>query len=235
MNTATHERWEIRRVLAPVEPTAFLRDSWQRSCVHVARQNPHYYDGLLSRSDLACHLDDPAFFTAVEVEAPNAARPAESEPPTSGEEVRRRLDGGTPLRIRHLERWLPADSSAVTAARSIGHHLGLDLRSLSCYFAPTNSIGLGPHHDECEIFTLQIEGRKQWKFFGLGDARTPARYVPSSLPDPVRELVLEPGDLLYTPPGLIHDVKALRDSLSLTLVFAPASPTGAPYDAATAE
>ncbi len=63
--------------------------------------------------------------------------------------------------------------------------------------------GVGPHVDSYDVFLLQANGRRRWQL-----AR---RYDPSLRPGlplailrqflPEQEWVLEPGDMLYLPPG----------------------------------
>lgn len=67
--------------------------------------------------------------------------------------------------------------------------------------------GVGPHVDSYDVFLLQASGRRRWQI-----AR---RCDPSLLPglplkilrqfEPEQEWVLEPGDMLYLPPGWAHD------------------------------
>jgi 50S ribosomal protein L16 3-hydroxylase len=70
--------------------------------------------------------------------------------------------------------------------------------------------GVGPHLDSYDVFLLQVQGRRRWR---VARARTAAeRAFVDGLPlkilrrfEPTQEWVLEPGDLLYLPPGWAHD------------------------------
>lgn len=67
--------------------------------------------------------------------------------------------------------------------------------------------GVGPHADSYDVFLLQASGRRRW--------RIARRFDPSLVPglplrilrsfEPEQEWLLEPGDLLYLPPGWAHD------------------------------
>ncbi len=70
--------------------------------------------------------------------------------------------------------------------------------------------GVGPHLDSYDVFLLQVQGQRRWR---IARARGAAgRAFVEGLPlrilqrfEPTREWVLEPGDMLYLPPGWAHD------------------------------
>ncbi|MEY4160704.1 MAG: hypothetical protein RLZZ136_1325 [Pseudomonadota bacterium] len=75
--------------------------------------------------------------------------------------------------------------------------------------------GVGPHSDQYDVFLVQGLGRRRWQLGALCDADTPL--LPHAdlrlLADftPTQEWVLEPGDILYVPPGMAHNGVALGD------------------------
>jgi 50S ribosomal protein L16 3-hydroxylase len=86
--------------------------------------------------------------------------------------------------------------------------------------------GVGPHVDAYDVFLLQAQGRRRWR---LGDRRrtAPAPGLPLRILRnfrALREWVLEPGDLLYLPPGVPHDGTAVGgDCITCSIGFrAPA-------------
>jgi 50S ribosomal protein L16 3-hydroxylase len=67
--------------------------------------------------------------------------------------------------------------------------------------------GVGPHLDSYDVFLIQLAGRRRWRI-----GRVPDGSLVEGLPvkilarfEPEREHVLEPGDMLYLPPGWGHD------------------------------
>lgn len=73
--------------------------------------------------------------------------------------------------------------------------------------------GVGPHLDSYDVFLLQVQGRRRWRIGRVPDA-TLVDGVPLKLLahfEPEQEWVLEPGDLLYLPPGWGHDGVAVGD------------------------
>lgn len=81
--------------------------------------------------------------------------------------------------------------------------------------------GVGPHCDSYDVFLLQGPGRRLWR---LERARrfklipgAPLKLIADFRPDD--EYLLEPGDLLYLPPGWGHDGVALAPSWTYSIGF----------------
>ena len=81
--------------------------------------------------------------------------------------------------------------------------------------------GVGPHVDQYDVFLLQAQGKRRW--------RIATRYDPALVEGvPLRvlsrfraeqEWVLEPGDLLYLPPGVAHEGVALGECITISIGF----------------
>ena len=75
--------------------------------------------------------------------------------------------------------------------------------------------GVGPHFDQYDVFLVQGLGRRRWRVGPRCDdtARLLLHDGLRLLADfePVEEWVLEPGDMLYVPPGFAHDGVAVGD------------------------
>jgi 50S ribosomal protein L16 3-hydroxylase len=71
--------------------------------------------------------------------------------------------------------------------------------------------GVGPHFDSYDVFLIQVQGQRRWRIGRMDDAKLRAN-VPVKLIANFRyeqEWVLEPGDMLYLPPGWAHDGDAV--------------------------
>lgn len=72
----------------------------------------------------------------------------------------------------------------------------------------TDGGGVGPHYDNYDVFLLQGEGHRLWRLGQHCDDATPL--VPHDELrllahfDTAAEYLLEPGDMLYVPPGIAH-------------------------------
>jgi 50S ribosomal protein L16 3-hydroxylase len=75
--------------------------------------------------------------------------------------------------------------------------------------------GVGPHFDQYDVFLVQGLGKRRWRIGGMCDADTPlladddVRLLADF--EALEEHVLEPGDILYVPPGIAHDGIAESD------------------------
>ncbi|MDN3543447.1 cupin domain-containing protein [Kinneretia asaccharophila] len=67
--------------------------------------------------------------------------------------------------------------------------------------------GVGPHFDSYDVFLIQVQGRRRWRIAPQKDAvlrdDVPLKIIANFKPE--QDFVLEPGDMLYLPPGWAHD------------------------------
>lgn len=79
----------------------------------------------------------------------------------------------------------------------------------------TDGGGVGAHYDQYDVFLVQGLGRRRWQVGGKCDADTPLllhddlRLLDGF--EPEEEWILEPGDILYVPPGFGHNGIAVGD------------------------
>jgi hypothetical protein len=124
-----------------------------------------------------------------------------------------------------LARWAQAIRAQLNFTGTVG---------VNCYVSPDAS-GLPMHYDKRVATTIQIAGKKLWKF-----STEPAKAWPNTnevyeggrgqenvgkLPVDLkfREVELNPGDLLCLPAGTWHAARGVGFSLALNLYFAPRS------------
>jgi 50S ribosomal protein L16 3-hydroxylase len=81
--------------------------------------------------------------------------------------------------------------------------------------------GVGPHIDSYDVFLLQGEGRRRWRISHQRnielDPNAPIRVMKNFRAE--QEWVLEPGDMLYLPPGVPHEGVALDPCMTYSIGF----------------
>jgi 50S ribosomal protein L16 3-hydroxylase len=85
----------------------------------------------------------------------------------------------------------------------------------------TDGGGVGPHVDSYDVFLLQAWGRRRWQVAPPGDATLRPDLPVRLLADftPTEEWLLEPGDMLYLPPGWKHDGVAVGECMTFSIGF----------------
>jgi|SRR5579883_138335 len=228
MDAAT---FDISQLLAPHDLPAFFAQHWETEPLVLNRRKPGYYTPLFTAAD----LDRVIAFTRPQFMGPSnfAGGPPAAKTYVQGclpdrqpvapvhypgiAELRQSFAAGKTVVIRSMQhRWL-AIASLCRNLEAVFHcpvHTNL-------YLTPPHSQGFEPHIDTHEVFALQIDGTKHWRLYDmvaelpLAEDKTALRRKELG---PPREVVLEPGDLLYIPRGYAHEAFTTSDpSLHLTV------------------
>ena len=221
----------LARCIEPTDEHEFLARVYERAPLAVARAEPGRYDDLLSVEDverMVCSggLRHPAFRlvkAGERLELGDYATDVPWRPAafTGTIDVPRALsafaDGAT-LVLQALHHTHPP---LATFCRGLEEELGQPVQA-NAYFTPRDSQGLPVHHDTHDVFCLQVAGSKRWLVYGpalelpLRDQRYRTEHGEPG--EPVLDLVLEPGDMLYMPRGWLHQaLTSDTDSLHLTI------------------
>jgi len=86
----------------------------------------------------------------------------------------------------------------------------------------TEGGGVGPHFDSYDVFLIQAQGTRRWRY-GQQKDLTLVEGLPLKILkhfEPEQDVVLEPGDMLYLPPHAAHDGIAMsNDCMTLSVGF----------------
>jgi 50S ribosomal protein L16 3-hydroxylase len=123
------------------------------------------------------------------------------------------------LLIQNTELYFPAASQFLERFNFIP---GWRIDDLMISFAPLNG-SVGPHLDSYDVFLFQAMGKRKWSissdlyndddFIEGLDIRVLENFSPD------KEWILEPGDMLYLPPGIAHYGVALEDCMTFSIGF----------------
>lgn len=140
------------------------------------------------------------------------------------------LNAGATICITNIHM---ADPSLAQWAQAIRAQLNFTgTVGVNCYVSPDGS-GLPMHYDKRVATTLQIAGKKRWKFsvepakiwpdtnevYIEGETGEDVGKLPADME--FREVELNPGDMLCLPAGAWHSARGIGFSLALNLYFAP--------------
>jgi len=212
-------------LVAPVPASSFLRDSWEREVLHVARDDPDHYGSLFTLDDLDRLLAE----TALPATNLNLAR--DGVPLDQGEyavggfvDMARVLslhNEGATIILRSMEQWHRGlDRLTRAAAREFE-----SVAQANVYATPPANRSTPPHWDTHDLLILQVVGEKVWRLYdaehALPLARERFRDDVHSVGPRREEVLVRPGDLLYLPRGTIHEPQADSYSIHVSLGIAP--------------
>jgi 50S ribosomal protein L16 3-hydroxylase len=97
----------------------------------------------------------------------------------------------------------------------------------------SDSGGVGPHIDSYDVFLLQVAGRRRWRIGRVARPRlrddVPLKMLAGF--EPTDDWLLEPGDMLYLPPGWGHEGIAVGECLTASIGFRAPAADGLAADA----
>lgn len=122
------------------------------------------------------------------------------------------------LLVSDIEKYLPDFQQFVDYFRFIPDWR---IDDLMVSYAPKGG-SVGKHTDEYDVFLLQTHGQRRWK---IEEQRTTAALIDGleikvlNHFEPTQDWVLNPGDMLYLPPGIAHYGVAENDCMTWSFGF----------------
>lgn len=122
--------------------------------------------------------------------------------------------------VQAVNHWHPIAAKLVSPFRMLPNWLIDDL--MVSYSVPDG--GVGPHIDQYDVFITQGVGKRHWRVGAKDEGQYEETCRHSVLRqitgfEPIIDEILEPGDILYIPPGFPHDGYALEPSMSYSVGF----------------
>ena len=203
--------------LLGMSPRRFLREYWQRKPLLV-RGALRGLGEELSPEELAGLSLEPEVESRLVIE--KGATPWELRcGPFSDKDFAKLPASRWTLLVQAVDQWLPA---AAALRERFGFLPAWRFDDIMVSYA-TDRGGVGPHFDYYDVFLVQASGRRRWRIGQPCDAASPLRQDTSlrilKRFETVEEHVLEPGDLLYLPPGLAHWGIALGPCMTWSVGF----------------
>lgn len=206
-------------LLAPVTKEDFFANYYERKYLHIPRADHSYHSSLLSIEA----VDELLYSQVVRFPSVRMTNSKEEVPPEKyvmGDrilpaQVIKYFSEGSTLILSGLHDHIASLGRLCSfLTRTMGHKFQTNI-----YITPKGSQGFNVHYDTHDVFVLQVKGRKKWRLYAENPIELPSKlqefekgkYTHGPL---VEELILEEGDLLYIPRGIMHDADTL-DEMSM--------------------
>lgn len=210
----------LKYMIGDTSRDEFFSEVHENCALLCEHNDPQRFSDLLSLEfidDLIANSELP----------PEALRMARSDPPINRSNFtfgNGNIDRGAV--IRHFQQGatiiLPqlhlANATLSSFCRALEKIFSTQVQT-NIYLTPANNRGFDTHYDDHDVFVMQISGSKNWKLYRKpidnpyrGENFRPNQYESGEV---VEEFVLNAGDCVYIPRGLMHDASAIGDEPSL--------------------
>jgi ribosomal protein L16 Arg81 hydroxylase len=217
-------------LIHPLAQKSFQADYWERSHLVIERDDPAYYENLLSLDALDQVLATSNLRTAnLRVVRSGQETPVSkiitNEPGSSHAAIDRLYamyrDGATIVFNSLHEHWEPL----TRLCRSLADDFSCPTQ-VNVYLTPAGNQGFNAHYDTHDVFVAQIHGSKRWRVYAppveLPLREQPHRPSPDGPGELLAEVEMTPGTLLYLPRGYKHEASANEEaSAHLTIGIMP--------------
>ncbi|MEH6499125.1 MAG: cupin domain-containing protein [Pseudoalteromonas distincta] len=195
----------------------FLRDYWQKKPLLIRQAFPDYENPLSpdELAGLALEEEVESRIVLTQGKSPWELRRG----PFAEDDFKTLPERDWTLLVQAVDQFVPDIADLISAFSFLPSWRVDDV--MVSYAAPGGSVG--PHFDNYDVFLLQTHGRRRWK---IGQTCSPASPLLEH-PDlrilenfeQQQEWVLEPGDMLYIPPGVAHYGIAEDDCMTCSIGF----------------
>ena len=209
-------------VLGGMSVTRFLRDHWQKKPLLVRAAFSHFRDPITADELAGLSCEDGVESRLVREKG--GRHPWEvTWGPQLESDFEKLPDRGWTLLVQEVNRWVP-NAALLLDRFAFVPNVRIDDLMVS-FAAPGGSVG--PHVDSYDVFLVQGQGKRRWRFHtrptedtglrpGL-DLRILSCFNASA--EHQENEVLEPGDMLYLPPGFGHHGVAVTPCLTYSIGF----------------
>lgn len=222
--------FHLESLLAPISLSEFFTLYWEKGPFTWARHQPSHYQTLLSPSDIDFIISSAFATDKAAVEALGTIeikKFLKGENATVVSELYDAYRRGATLRVNRVHRyWKPLRE----LCRSLEQSFSFPVRA-NLYCTPESAARSKRHYDTHDVLVLQISGRKSWHIFPPliqlplatvpplpfeertemlkyargGPRKGRASITEAESGEPISEITLEAGDLLYMPRGFLHE------------------------------
>ena len=208
----------VNTLLGGRDAVEFLRDYWQKKPLLIRNAWPGLNE-LFTPEELAgLACEEGVHARLVEYQSTEPRWRVRYSPFTHNDFLRL-PDSDWTLLVSDCEKHLPELNALIQPFRFIPDWRIDDL--MISYAVDGGSVG--PHVDQYDVFLLQLAGKREWQIETL-PREHPECFEHLELAilkqfNPEHRWVLQPGDMLYLPPGIPHHGIAREDCLTASIGF----------------
>ncbi len=197
-------------ILGQIEPNDFLQKYWQKKPL-IIRQAFNDFQLPIEADELAGLAMDEEVESRIIIE--KGEKPWQLKRGPFSEETFASLPPSHwTLLVQAVDHWVPEVHSILEAFDFLPSWR-LDDIMIS---VAADGGSVGPHYDQYDVFLIQAEGKRQWQIGPVYDAESPKLedtelHILSEF-EVLEEHLMEPGDILYLPPGVGHNGVAAGDN-----------------------
>ncbi|MDH5527007.1 MAG: cupin domain-containing protein [Nitrospirota bacterium] len=197
-----------KKPLAGTSPAQFLREYWQKKPLLVRGAFPRLRPPLEPEELAGLALEEEVNSRIVRQHGPHGEPWHAAHGPFTEDDFASLPETGWTLLVQEVNHHVPKVADLLTPFSFLP---AWRLDDVMVSYAAEGG-GVGPHTDSYDVFLIQAQGRRRWR---IAPAGTGGELVDGLdvqiLSDfqPTEEWVLEPGDMLYLPPGVPHDGEAV--------------------------
>jgi len=200
-------------LLGRMSCTEFLQTHWQKKPKLIRQAWPGITSPLSAEELAGLACEDQVESRLVTINANNYQL---AEGPLTEDHFTGLPDTHWSLLVTDIEKWLPELSYLLTPFDFLP---AWRIDDVMISYA-TDGGGVGPHVDEYDVFLLQLSGRREWQIGKKTDnkaLRTDCDLAVLQDFQQDQSWVLEPGDMLYLPPGVPHHGVALGNCMTASI------------------
>ncbi|MFC5437560.1 JmjC domain-containing protein [Rhodanobacter umsongensis] len=187
-----------------MSPARFLRDYWQKRPLLIRRAFADFQPPL-QPDDLAGLACEPAVLARLIVHDEKRDRWHVNSGPLSEADFAKTPPTQWTLLVQDVDKW---DTDVAALLQHFDFLPSWRVDDVMVSYAEPGG-GVGAHVDQYDVFLLQGLGQRHWAI--NDDPMAPRAFRPDvelkqlAHFEPTHEWLLEPGDMLYLPPGVPHD------------------------------
>jgi len=205
-------------LLGGLNPARFLADHWQKKPLRVKNALPGFTSPI-SPDELAGLACEEEVESRIVLERDGPQPWALENGPFDEDRFAHLPETHWTLLVQECNKYLP---ELVTLLEQFNFIPNWRIDDIMVSYAPEHG-SVGPHIDQYDVFLIQGLGHRRWQI--STDPVADDNVIPGIdlriMRDfqPTDEWVLEPGDMLYLPPGVAHYGVALDDCMTFSVGF----------------